>query len=222
MLDAGRPEGEVAAEECSENRPSEDGDGVGSDKFSNERHARVLQHTHDVLTHQVEILFTHFRHLKDSRSFNCSADEHADVDAHLVFDFTRVMLDDESIFLTLRLLIKRILLVDVVELMKKIFVTATREAAGVKRETCTTLPTTTSASNLLARVVQNAQQSSRLRFEKVKTAGVVEELNVCPLDAFTFVFLLLVFEDVLESINEMLASSNVKVELKTYEIEVIL
>lgn len=35
----------------------------------------------------------------------------------------------------------------------------------------------------------------------MKTAGVIKELNIRPFDAFTFVFLLLVFEDVLKVIK---------------------
>lgn len=41
------------------------------------------------------------------------------------------MFDDEGIFLPYRLLIERILFVDVVELMKEIFITATREAKKI-------------------------------------------------------------------------------------------
>lgn len=50
----------------------------------------------------------------------------------------------------------------------------------------------------LARVIQNAQQTRRLRLEEMQTSGVVEELDVRPFDSFSFVFLLFVFEDVLE------------------------
>lgn len=39
------------------------------------------------------------------------------------------MFDDESVFLSLRFLIEWIVLVDVVEFMEEIFVTAAREAA---------------------------------------------------------------------------------------------
>lgn len=54
------------------------------------------------------------------------------------------------------------------------------------------------SKNLLARIIQNAQQTVRLGLEKVEAARVVKELNVCPFNSFAFVFLLLVFEDVLE------------------------
>jgi hypothetical protein len=48
--------------------------------------------------------------------------------AHLIFHFARVVLDDKSIFLSLRFLVKWIVFVNVVKLVQKIFVTATREA----------------------------------------------------------------------------------------------
>ena len=63
--------------------------------------------------------------------------------------------------------------------------------------------------NSLARIIQDAQQPRRLRLEQMETAGVVEELNVRPLDALALVFLLFVFEDVLERAKwELVSPSN--------------
>lgn len=48
--------------------------------------------------------------------------------SYLIFHFPGIVLDDESVFLPLRLFIERIFFVNVVELVKKILVAATREA----------------------------------------------------------------------------------------------
>lgn len=47
---------------------------------------------------------------------------------HLIFHIASVVFDDEGIFFSLWLLVERIFLVDVVELMQKILVAATRKA----------------------------------------------------------------------------------------------
>lgn len=67
MLCASKSEGKVATEEGSEDGPSENSNWVGANQLAHKRHARVLQHTHNILSHQIQILFTHFSDLKIRR-----------------------------------------------------------------------------------------------------------------------------------------------------------
>jgi hypothetical protein len=46
---------------------------------------------------------------------------------YLIFHFSRVVLDNESVFLALRLFIERIFLLNVVEFVQEILIAATRE-----------------------------------------------------------------------------------------------
>lgn len=82
--------------------------------------------------------------------------------AHLIFHFASVVLDNESIFLSLRFLVKRIVFVNVVELVQEIFITATREANKEKFHVEEQKNVMDILRYSLARIVQNAQQSGRL------------------------------------------------------------
>jgi hypothetical protein len=77
-------------------------------------------------------------------------------ETHLIFHFARVVLDDESIFLALRLLIERIFLMNVVELVQEILVAAAGEAENFIK--IMTIIDNFSRSNSLARIIQDAQQ----------------------------------------------------------------
>lgn len=51
-----------------------------------------------------------------------------DFRSHLIFHLPSIVLDNEGVLFSLRFLVERILFVNVVELVQKIFVTATRKA----------------------------------------------------------------------------------------------
>lgn len=128
VFDARRTEGKVAAEESSEDCPTEDSDGIGTDKFSHESHRGILENAHDVLSHEVEILLAHFCDLLmggEEKSEKSSGDSE---ETYLIFHFSRIVLDDECIFLPLRLLIERIFFLNIVELMQEILVAAAGKA----------------------------------------------------------------------------------------------
>lgn len=94
----GLVEGEIRTEESSNDGPSENGYRIGSHQFSNERHRAVLEHSHYILAHQIEIFLPHLR--------------------HLVFYFSRVMYHYESTFFSLWFLIKLIVFVDRIEFLQ--------------------------------------------------------------------------------------------------------
>jgi len=65
VLHAGRAECKVTTEEGSKDGPSKDGHWISSDELTHKCHARILQNAHNVLPHQIQILFTHFGNLKE-------------------------------------------------------------------------------------------------------------------------------------------------------------
>lgn len=94
---AGLVEGKVGAEERTQYRPPEHRHRVGPDQLPHERHAGVLQHTHHLGAHQVQVLLAHLR--------------------HLVLDLARVVLHNERRLALVRQLVERVVLVQQVELL---------------------------------------------------------------------------------------------------------
>lgn len=64
VFDPGGPKCKVATKKCSQNGPPEDGYRIGADQLPHKRHARVFEHAHNILPHQVQILLAHLSHLK--------------------------------------------------------------------------------------------------------------------------------------------------------------
>lgn len=123
--------------------------------------------------------------------------------SHLIFHLPSIVLDNEGVLFSLRFLVERILFVNVVELVQKIFVTATRKAKKT-RFSCSCFSQSIDYS--LARIVEDAQQSRGLRLEEVQAAGVIEEFDISPFNALAFVFFLFVFEDVLKESSARLVN----------------
>lgn len=105
-------ESKISAKECSNDGPSEDGYGIRPHKLPHKRHRAVLQHADDVLSHQIQILLAHFR--------------------HLILNFSRVVDDHECCLQFLWLFVELIVLVHGIELLKQCFASCTRKTINIR------------------------------------------------------------------------------------------
>lgn len=101
-------EGEISPEKGANNGPAEHCDRVRPHQLPHEGHAAILQHPHDVLPHQVQVLLAHV--------------------GHLVLDSARIVADDERRLTPRRHFVPVIVLVDRVELLYERFVRCTGKA----------------------------------------------------------------------------------------------
>lgn len=92
-------EGKVRPEEGPYDSPSEYGDRISAYQFPHKRHRAVLQHAYDVLTHQIEVLLPHVR--------------------HLVLYFAGIVDYYEGGFFLLGFLVELVVLMDAVEFLEK-------------------------------------------------------------------------------------------------------
>lgn len=111
MFPAGFMECKVCPEERSYYRPSENCDGIGSHKFPDKSHGAVLQNSHNVLPHEIEVLLPHV--------------------SNLIFNFTSIVHNNECTFLFLRFLIEFVIFVHVIEFLEQCLIGCTRETANI-------------------------------------------------------------------------------------------
>jgi hypothetical protein len=102
---------EVSTKKCPHYGPSEDCDRIGTHQLPDERHRAVLQHPDDILSHEIQILLSHVR--------------------HLILHFSGVVNDDESALLLLRLYVELVVFVDAVELLQESFVGGARKTENI-------------------------------------------------------------------------------------------
>lgn len=124
----------VRSKERPHDGPSEDGHRIGSDQFPYERQRAVLQHTNNILAHQVQILLAHFR--------------------HLILHFASIVNHNECRLFLLRLLIELIIFVDRIEFLKKSIAGSSRKAETSQTRYC-------SIQNKVPFAFQNKCQLSR-------------------------------------------------------------
>lgn len=108
MLEASVAKRKVSSEERPDNGPPEDGHRIGANELAHKRHARVLQHAHNVLSHQIEVFLAHL--------------------GHLILDLARIVFDDEGVFLFLRFLVEFAVLLDAIKFVQQRFVGGARKA----------------------------------------------------------------------------------------------
>lgn len=121
MFDTSRTECKISTKKCANDGPSEYSHWIGADQFPNECHTGIFQHTHYVLSHEIEILLAHFRHLvcwTDENGLTIEMHRHCHCLSYLIFHLSGIVTDYESVLLLLRFLIELAVLMNTVEFLE--------------------------------------------------------------------------------------------------------